>query len=137
MREKGVSTLPIWLRCCKRRRDRRLWFREMLLGWLNRLWLLMNELTSIVSSAEVTTYTKPRLISPQTAAFVDKGILTFQTTWIGKTVQTRSVATAYAVGCEYVPTIVCSDTNMLGGKCYIYALWQASSESQTSHPSKP
>ena len=28
----------------------------------------------------VDTYTKPKLISPHTAAFVDSGILTFQTT---------------------------------------------------------
>lgn len=80
-------------------KDRPLWFREMLLGWLNRSLPLTTESASVVLSVAVPTYTKPILISPQTAAFVDRGILTFHTTWIGKIVQTTSVATAYAEGC--------------------------------------
>lgn len=81
------------------------------------------------------TYTKPRLMSPQTAAFVDKGILTFQTTWMGRIVQNTSVATAYAARREYKTRIVCSETNMLEGRCYRSALLLASSDPPMCHSS--
>lgn len=41
---------------------------------------LVGQVSVDLVSGTGTTYTKPRLISPQTAAFVEKGILTFQTT---------------------------------------------------------
>ena len=116
-------------------RDRRSWFQEMLLGWLNRLLLLSNKSASILSSGMAATYTKPRLISPQTAAFVDNGILTFQTTWIGRTVQITSVATAYAGGYQRKTIILCSSTDRLEGICCISALWRASSGLQTCRSS--
>lgn len=52
----------------------------MLLGWPNTVLLLMSELASPKRDAMIDAYTKPKLISPHTAAFVDSGILTFQTT---------------------------------------------------------
>jgi hypothetical protein len=51
----------------------------MLLGWPSTMLLLIHE-SAQVENATTDAYTKPMLISPHTAAFVDSAILTFHTT---------------------------------------------------------